>query len=134
MNLYKEDKVLEILCPRCSNETTILDKHCKKCGFSVRSYIDNQIKYYNNDYEAGVEKIPNLKQSNNIQNNIKKSVCKKEISTDIKKEEKFSDFVNDNRSDSEESKKAVALVGGAILLFVIIMFIVVELVENNIII
>ena len=33
---------MAVLCPRCGEYSSITDEHCKKCGFSIKNYLDNK--------------------------------------------------------------------------------------------
>lgn len=43
---------MAVLCPRCGEYSSILDEHCKKCGFSIKNYLENRKKFGNVEVQA----------------------------------------------------------------------------------
>lgn len=64
---------MAVLCPRCGEYTSIIDEHCKKCGFSIKNYYENQKKF---------------RSGNTVENeaNGSSSICLKEIESNVKKD------------------------------------------------
>lgn len=56
---------MTVICPRCGENSSNSDEHCKKCGFSIKNYLDNQKRF---NREANVE--------NSINGSL--SICLKE--------------------------------------------------------
>lgn len=38
---------MTVLCPRCGESSSNSEWHCKKCGFSIKNYLDNQKRFNN---------------------------------------------------------------------------------------
>ncbi len=43
---------MAVLCPRCGEYSSILDEHCKKCGFSIKNYLENRKRFGNVEVQA----------------------------------------------------------------------------------
>ena len=43
---------MAVLCPRCGEYSSILDEHCKKCGFSIKNYLENRKRFENVEVQA----------------------------------------------------------------------------------
>ncbi len=50
--IIKGDLIMAVLCPRCGEYSSILDEHCKKCGFSIKNYLENRKKFGNVEVQA----------------------------------------------------------------------------------
>ena len=72
---------MAVLCPRCGEYSSILDEHCKKCGFSIKNYLENRKKFGNVEVQ--------------VTDNGSSSVCVKEETTASDDKDK-SDEIQEN--------------------------------------
>lgn len=75
---------MAVLCPRCGEYSSILDEHCKKCGFSIKNYLDNRKKFGADTVSASA--------------NSSSSVCVKEEKITLKTRKN-----NDNSDEIQEN-------------------------------
>ena len=73
---------MAVLCPRCGEYSSILDEHCKKCGFSIKNYLENRKRFGNVEVQAT--------------DNGSSSVCVKEETT-----------VSDDKDKSDEIQEHI---------------------------
>ena len=79
--IIKGDLIMAVLCPRCGEYSSILDEHCKKCGFSIKNYLENRKKFGNVEVQAT--------------DNSSSSICVKEETTASDDKDK-SDEIQEN--------------------------------------
>lgn len=72
---------MAVLCPRCGEYSSILDEHCKKCGFSIKNYLENRKRFGNVEVQ--------------VTDNGSSSVCVKEETTASDDKDK-SDEIQEN--------------------------------------
>ena len=72
---------MAVLCPRCGEYSSILDEHCKKCGFSIKNYLENRKRFENVEVQAT--------------DNGSSSVCVKEETT-VSDDKDKSDEIQEN--------------------------------------
>ena len=72
---------MAVLCPRCGEYSSILDEHCKKCGFSIKNYLENRKRFGNVEVQAT--------------DNGSSSVCVKEETT-VSNDNDKSDEIQEN--------------------------------------
>ena len=80
---------MAVLCPRCGEYSSILDEHCKKCGFSIKNYLDNRKRFGNVEVKAT--------------ENSSSSVCVKEETTVDSSKEILDEISNDKSDEIQEN-------------------------------
>ncbi|MBQ8044648.1 MAG: hypothetical protein IJ272_11000, partial [Clostridia bacterium] len=91
---------MAIVCPRCGENSSVLDEHCKKCGFSIKNYLDNQRRFNKNFSQDSKKSESNNKEDIENASTSSSSICVMEKQSDSK----HNNVTNESTDSKEVSK------------------------------